>query len=441
MGVACAAAIAVLSGQGITIPNTFVNGTVADATQVNSNFAALAGNALNRNAGTMLGTLTARDILPSTTATYSVGSTTSKFLDAWFSGNANVGGAATIGGAAIVGGALTVGTTTTLNGRTLTWPSGAAAANTVLLNNGSDTLSWASFSPAAIGTCDLHLSASSGVAYPTTDVLAATNVYVVPVKGGQCAFYDGSATWSVLTNAQVTVAVPASINTNYDVFCRNVSNTIACDTSPWVTDTARFVGGPYAILLPTQNNVYVRSTDGTALDTPRRYIGSFRTGSVNGQTEDSFAKRWVWSYYDRVPYPLRRFEPTAAWAYNTATTRQAFANTANQVDVLIGVAEVLVDLRLTASASDGSGGGTYSSAGIGEDSTTTLSANCSGVLIPTFTASVVFTETTLCTVMPTAGRHFYSWNEKGSGSGTSTTWYGNPGTHGEQSGLTGWIAR
>lgn len=43
--------------QGITIPNTFTNNTVADADQVNANFAALAANALNRNAGTLGGTL------------------------------------------------------------------------------------------------------------------------------------------------------------------------------------------------------------------------------------------------------------------------------------------------------------------------------------------------------------------------------------------------
>lgn len=46
-----------LAAQGITIPNTFVNGTAADATQVNANFSSLANNALNRTAGTMTGVL------------------------------------------------------------------------------------------------------------------------------------------------------------------------------------------------------------------------------------------------------------------------------------------------------------------------------------------------------------------------------------------------
>lgn len=43
--------------QGITIPNTFTNDTIADAPQVNANFAALAAAALNRAAGVLTGPL------------------------------------------------------------------------------------------------------------------------------------------------------------------------------------------------------------------------------------------------------------------------------------------------------------------------------------------------------------------------------------------------
>lgn len=57
--------------QGITIPNTFVNGTVADGDQVNANFAAIAANALNRNAGTLGGTLNLNGQTLSGNATFS----------------------------------------------------------------------------------------------------------------------------------------------------------------------------------------------------------------------------------------------------------------------------------------------------------------------------------------------------------------------------------
>lgn len=66
----------VLAGaQGITIPNTFVNGTAADATQVNANFTSLANNALNRTGGTMTGTLTTVLVQPTVTNTSDIGTT------------------------------------------------------------------------------------------------------------------------------------------------------------------------------------------------------------------------------------------------------------------------------------------------------------------------------------------------------------------------------
>jgi hypothetical protein len=91
LAVMAAALATALHSQGIAVPNTFVNGTVADATQVNANFAALASSALNRNAGTMLGTLTSRDLIPTTDATYDVGSGATRFRDGFFSRDLTLG--------------------------------------------------------------------------------------------------------------------------------------------------------------------------------------------------------------------------------------------------------------------------------------------------------------------------------------------------------------
>lgn len=62
-----------LAAQGITIPNTFVNGTAADATQVNANFTSLANNALNRTGGTMTGTLTTLLVQPTSNNASDIG--------------------------------------------------------------------------------------------------------------------------------------------------------------------------------------------------------------------------------------------------------------------------------------------------------------------------------------------------------------------------------
>lgn len=82
----------------ITIPNTFVNGTVADATQVNANFNAVGAGALNRTGGTMTGTLTTQNIAAAADATYDVGASGVKFRDAYFSRNVTIGGNATVTG-------------------------------------------------------------------------------------------------------------------------------------------------------------------------------------------------------------------------------------------------------------------------------------------------------------------------------------------------------
>lgn len=76
--VAIAAGSILVTGQ-ITVPNTFVNGTVADASQVNANFNALATGALNRTGGTMTGTINSRDITPTVDATYSLGTGALRF--------------------------------------------------------------------------------------------------------------------------------------------------------------------------------------------------------------------------------------------------------------------------------------------------------------------------------------------------------------------------
>lgn len=66
------------AAQGITIPNTFTNDTVADADQVNANFNALAANALNRAAGVLSGTAT-----PATDNTTDFGSLALRFKDVY----------------------------------------------------------------------------------------------------------------------------------------------------------------------------------------------------------------------------------------------------------------------------------------------------------------------------------------------------------------------
>jgi hypothetical protein len=279
-----------------------------------------------------------------------------------------------------------------------------------------------------LSTCGLRLSLTTATPMTTSDVTAATTVFVTPTKGGQCAFYDGSATWTMLTNAEVSIAVPATTSTIYDVWCRNNSGTIACDTTAWTNDTTR------ATALTTQNNVYVKTGD-----TTRRYIGSFRTTTVSGQTEDSAVKRYVWNYYNRIDKPLLRQESTASWTYSTSTIRQANNAAANQLDVVIGVAEVSIRARVAVVASVSTR--QVASVGIGLNSTSAYEASNIGGGTSVTGADQMFLWAE-ANLFPAVGRSTITWLEWSQTAGT-TTWYGHNFTNfptGTNSGISGSVA-
>jgi len=235
--------------------------------------------------------------------------------------------------------------------------------------------------------------------------MAATTLYYTPFKGKHIALFDGASTWNLVVTGEISIAVPATTSQMYDVFIFSNAGTATLELLAWTNDTTR------ATALVLQDGVLVKTGA-----TTRRYIGSFRTTTVSGQTEDSATKRYLWNYYNRVRRVLQRFEATASWNYSTATVRQANGASANQVEIVLGVAESPLDLMLQVAFSNT--GDTVGSAGIGEDATTTYAAgqavrgNATGGLIAMQLVKI-----------PTVGRHFYSWNEWADGAST-TTWYG-----------------
>lgn len=274
--------------------------------------------------------------------------------------------------------------------------------------------------------CQGRMTLTTAVPVTTSDVTAATTVYFTPFQGNLIALYTGSA-WALLSFSELSIAVPASTATNYDLFVDYNSGTPQLVATAWTNATTR------ATALTTQDGILVKS--GT---TTQRYVGSFRTTGVSGQTEDSYTKRFCWNYYNRVPSPMRRLESTNSWNYTTATFQQANASASNQLEVLIGVAEDAIQVDLMAHASHGAGGVNLNVA-IGEDST---SAAATGSLIGTVgidadVAGAVHDLHAHLRTVPALGYHYYAWLEASTASGT-TTWYGDDNTPTtRQSGLIG----
>lgn len=273
---------------------------------------------------------------------------------------------------------------------------------------------------------DGRLTLTSGTPVTTSDVTAATTLYYALYHGNRVALYDGSTGWAVLTFTELSIAVPATTNQMYDVFAYNNSGTAALELLAWTNDTTR------ATALTTQDGVLVKTGALT-----RRYLGSFRTTAVSGQTEDSATKRYVWNAYNRVRRPMQVTEATATWTYTSTTVRQTNASAANQLEVVVGVAEVAININVATSASNSTAGrGIWT--GIGYDSTTAYTRGVLGqISFPVANYYVMITGNLVH--MPAAGYHFYSWNESNDAVG-AVTYQGSASSAGDHRsvGLSGY---
>ena len=287
----------------------------------------------------------------------------------------------------------------------------AGGVGAILTGNGGSAAP--SFQPAPNTTCQGRLTLTTLTPVTTADVTAATSVFWTPYQGNRLALYDGVSAgglgWLEYIFSEITIPVPAVANTIYDVFAFATGGAVSIEVLAWTNDTTR------ATALVLQDGILSKTGALT-----RRYLGSFRTTAVAGQTEDSVAKRWVWNYYNRVPRRMARFETTATWAYTTATIRQQNGSTLNQLDCLVGWPEITVDATYHASAAVTVAGVTI---GIGEDSTTVFSTNATGTFIQEQGAGVAVADCRII-VYPTVGRHFFAMLERGNGT-DSGAWNGS----------------
>ncbi len=277
-----------------------------------------------------------------------------------------------------------------------------------------------------LGLCEFRLTLTTGTPITTADVVAATTIFCTPYQGNRLALYDGNGVPTIFAPPEFSIAVPATTSQNYDIFAFNNAGTPALELLAWASGSARAT----PLVNTIAPGIYTKSGDPT-----RRYLGSFRTTTVSGQTEDSFANRLL-SNGNSLKRPLRIVESTNSWPYSIATYRQANANAANQVAVVVGLAGVFLELDLVATATGSSTGNMF--VAIGEDST--ISA-ASGQLMTFGTGTTSTTAANPRATLrryPTIGYHTYAWLEQAQAIGV-TTWFGNAGGVIVQSGLHGTI--
>lgn len=260
-------------------------------------------------------------------------------------------------------------------------------------------------------TAEGRLTTETGVGVSITDRTAQSTLYYTPYVGNRIALYDGTR-WRLYTFTERSLALSGlTADKNYDAFLYDNAGTLTLELSAaWTNDTTR------ADALATQDGVLVKSGA-----TTHRYLGTIRTTGTT-TTEDSLVKRFVWNMANRVPRPMLRQETVSGtWTYTTDAFRQANANAANQLDYVVGVADVLIEAEVQVNASNGTT--TAVAAGIGVDSTTTTSADVFG----TSASSIIEQEHAQYRGYPGLGRHTLVWLERSQATGT-TTWYAGGGS-------------
>lgn len=276
------------------------------------------------------------------------------------------------------------------------------------------------------GRCDGRLTLATATPVTTTDQTAKTTVYFTPYKGNLVSLYNGT-TWANYTFTERSITVPATTDTNYDLYLYDNAGTLTLEAVAWTNSTTR------ATALTTQDGVLVKT--GTLT---KRYLGTFRTTAVSGQTEDSEANRLLWNYYHRAVRKVKKIDTTDSWTC-TSTTYQSWHNsTANRIGVVVGVAEDAVDIWFGCYGLGDNA--TNPLCGIGFDSTTANSADTLSNA-PTLNTHGHMMHAKIVN-HPAAGYHFYQALEAVSVAGTAT-FFGDNGAGfpiGIQCGMVGTIS-
>jgi hypothetical protein len=207
------------------------------------------------------------------------------------------------------------------------------AADVNDLNDGVVALQTVIGSEGPPGVSEGRLTLATGTPVTIVDQAAKTTVYFAPYKGNRISLYDGSG-WTCHHFTEKSVSVPATTVTPFDVFAYLSGGAVTLQAVSWTNDTTR------ATALTTQDGIYVKTGA-----TTHKYLGTGRTTSVNGQTEDSIANRFLWNYYNRVDTYLTVTDSNAH-TYNTATYRPWNNDATIRVGLIQGVREVPITISV-----------------------------------------------------------------------------------------------
>jgi hypothetical protein len=211
--------------------------------------------------------------------------------------------------------------------------------------------------------------------------------------------------------------------TNSDDFIYDSSGTLTLIFGPkWSTANSRGTGAG-TTELALQDGVWVNKVaiSGGPAATAGRYLGTISWTSTT-TTEDSLLHRLVWNCYNRQPRKMKKTSSTSSWTYNSTSFRNAANDVANQLDFVVGLAEVQADIVVYVMSTDNAGGSIVP--GIGIDGTTNIAE-----ILQRGVSGQTITCPHLARLIhyPSIGQHQYNWLEALSAGTTATTSFGGDG--------------
>lgn len=278
-------------------------------------------------------------------------------------------------------------------------------------------------------TNDFRLSGVTATPIMTADSTSLSTIFLTQFKGNRLALYDG-ANWQLCEPpSEVSLAVTGrTTDLPFDIFAYLNAGVVTLEFTDWTNATTRATG------LTRTNGVWTKSGDPT-----RRYMGSCRPRSATTfhhrmAGDDVPVRLDLWNVDNRIEFAFTLRALTNTWAYTTATIRQAQGSANYQIEVMVGLQECFFEATLMVTSSNATSD-VKREAGLSYDSTTTFMGTTAA---GSNDAAVAGNCVAIARIkhMPAIGRHFYSWNEISTASGT-TTWQGDNGALRIQSGVTG----
>jgi len=285
-------------------------------------------------------------------------------------------------------------------------------------------------------TNDFRLTGVSATPVMTADNASLTTIYAAQYKGARIALYDG-AQWNVRSSAEFSLALSGrTADLPFDIFCYDNAGTPTLEFLDW---TSPYVG-TRATALVRQDGVWCKSGALT-----RRYLGScrarvgntfsfVRNGITTASGAGTTAKLDLWNVDNQIDDYATQTDTTDAWNYTLVAYQQANNSPTNQIEVMVGLREKILQAQVNAFWSNTSVS-IRAYVGLGIDSTTVNSAQTQYSAISVTASQKMSLQAFLSTQMA-IGRHFISWLEGSVATGTAT-WSGDAGQPSkQQSGLS-----